>query len=375
MSSLHQQFRPANVLIDFIALQHNAEVVRQYAPEAKIMAAIKADGYGHGIKPVAQALNNIVDEFGVASTDDALRVKEQALDTPVTVFSGFHRSEELIAAFNRSISFFVYDESQLDIIEEFSQQQRTGSIKIWLKVDTGMSRLGFSIDQLANIINRMEAIPIVFIRGIVSHLANSDCPTHPQNKAQYQSFQQLKEQYKHKDWQWSLANSGALIAMSDSQYDWVRPGIMLYGSSPLQDKTAEELGLKPVMTLKSQLISIRHVPRGQSVGYGSTWTARESTRVGVVACGYGDGYPRHIDANTPVLVNQQRTVILGRVSMDLIVVDLTKVSAKVGDEVILWGDGLPVDEIAISAETIAYELMCGIKSRVQRLYVGIQEDG
>jgi len=370
MAELSNQFRQTSAIIDLSALKHNAQTVRKYAASANIMAAIKANAYGHGIAEVAGALKNHVDEYGVASTDDALVIDQAIGRFPISVFSGLTHANELEATTDKNISFFIYDHSQLGTLSEFNDRpnQLNSKVLVWIKLDTGMSRLGFSSNEFVEVVNKLEALSCVHIRGVVSHYANADQPEHPLNQEQRDVFEQLKAQYQDKDWQWSLANSGGLLGSVEGQYGMVRPGIMLYGASPLLGKTATEIGLKPVMSLQSKIISIREVLAGESVGYGGLWTAESHTQVGVVACGYGDGYPRHISENTPVFVNGQETVILGKVSMDLIVVNLEGLDAEVGSDVELWGNNVSVDTVAQSAETIAYELMCGVTQRVQKIH-------
>ena len=370
-------FRRARVTIDLAALKHNALTAKKNAPNSSLMVVLKANAYGHGFIECAQTLLSVADELAVASMDDALFLRNylaKQLDQQqiaITTLSGFYSADEIPEAVDNNVSFIVYDYSQLTLLEK-SDNKKT--LRIWIKVDTGMSRLGFAIDDLADVLLRIAQLNSVEIRGIVSHLANADEPTHTSNARQLARFLELKQQYSDRNWQWSLANSAAVMGISGAHQDWIRPGIMLYGSSPIIDQSAESLNLKPVMTFSTELISIRQVTKGESVGYGSIWTADKQTSVGVIACGYADGYPRHIAENTPVLIDNQPSKILGRVSMDLIVVDLTNVKATIGSEVVLWGKGLPIDEIARSAETIAYELLCGITQRVRKEYINVQFD-
>ena len=373
------QFRRTRIEIDLAALQHNASIAKQRAKNANVMAAIKANAYGHGMLEAAKALDAVVDELAVASMDDVLAIRQNVPEcaaTSITVLSGFYNKEEVALAAKHRASLVIYDVQQITMLLDASPAIEDRNIQIWLKVDTGMTRLGLTNLELESCITKLESIPQITIRGVISHFANADVPEHSLNKIQRDKFKQLHQQYSAKSWQWSLSNSAPLVSgtviSDDVAYDWVRPGIMLYGSSPFSsasEKTAEALGLQAVMSFKSHVISIRKVSQGESVGYGSLWTAESDTDVAVIACGYGDGYPRVIQPNTPVMVAGKRTRILGRVSMDLIVVDVTNIKAEIGSEVELWGKNISVDEIAHSVGTIGYELLCNVTQRVERVYL------
>ena len=376
-----EQFRRARIEIDLAALQHNAVIAKQRANGASVMAVIKANAYGHGILAAAKALQSVVDELAVASMDDVLAIRQnvpECAQQPITVLSGFYGKEEVTLAAKHQAILVVYDKQQIDMLFNAvpALQGQNQNVQIWFKIDTGMSRLGLTVAEFEAGLSKLEAIPQINIRGVISHFANADVSEHALNQTQLNKFEQQRQKHSTKLWQWSLANSAALltekISEVDIHYDWVRPGIMLYGSSPFgqsSEKTATALGLQAVMSFKSHIISIRKVLQGQSVGYGSTWTAESDTDVAVIACGYGDGYPRAIQPNTPILIDGQRTRILGRVSMDLIVVDLTGVKAAIGSEVELWGKNISVDEVAHCAGTIGYELLCNITQRVERIYL------
>ena len=376
-----EQLRRARIEIDLAALQHNAAIAKQHANVASVMAAIKANAYGHGILVAAKALQSIVDEFAVASMDDVLAIRQnvpECMKKPITVLSGFYSKEEVTLAAKHQATLVVYDAQQIDMLYDAvpALQRQNQNVQIWFKIDTGMSRLGLTVAEFETGLIKLELIQQISIRGVISHFANADVPADALNQTQLDRFEQLRQKYSAKLWQWSLANSAAILAEKASEvgihYDWVRPGIMLYGSSPFghsSEKTATALGLQAVMSLKSHVISVRKVLQGQSVGYGSTWTAESDTDVAVIACGYGDGYPRAIQPNTPILIDGQRTRILGRVSMDLIVVDLTDINAVIGSEVELWGKNISVDEIAHCAGTIGYELLCNITQRVERIHL------
>ncbi len=372
-----QKLRRVRIEIDLAALRHNTSIAKQLANGANIMSAIKANAYGHGILETAKALNEVVDEFAVASMDDVLTIRQGApecVDKSITVLSGFYTEAEVGLAVKHHVTLVVYDNRQIEILlnAAHSLGEQNSSVQIWLKVDTGMSRLGLTVAEFEASLAELEASQHISIRGVISHFANADVPGHSLNQKQLENFERLRQKYSAKAWQWSLANSASILSKIGIDYDWIRPGIMLYGSSPfglLADKTAIDLDLQPVMSFKSHVISIRKVHKGQSIGYGSTWVAESDTKVAVIACGYGDGYPRVIQVNTPVQIDGQRTQILGRVSMDLIVVDITNINANIGSEVELWGKNISVDEIAHSAGTIGYELLCNITQRVERIYL------
>jgi len=357
------QNRPAHVVIDRAALKHNLEQVRRFAPNASVMAVIKADGYGHGMEVAADALSS-AEEFAVNSLDDVYRLRDYGVDKSLNVLSADLSVEQLNQLQELNVRAVFYDLAQLHTFEQIDD---SANLSIWLKVDTGMGRLGIMPDELGLIYQRLSSIAGISSISLMTHLANADNADHPSNQAQIDAIIALSEQFEFE--QLSIANSAGLINFKNSQADQVRPGIMLYGISPIADKSASELGLKPVMTFKSKLISVKQLPAGSAVGYGSTYSLEVNSRIGVVACGYGDGYPRHAPSGTLVLVNGFYVPIIGRVSMDMITIDLGELPAQVGDEVILWGEDNPIEEVAASAGTIAYELCCGILPRVERVII------
>lgn len=347
--------RGARAMIDLDALSHNFQRVKQLAPNSKIMAVIKADAYGHGMLQVAQTLS-AADGFAVACVAEARRLREAGFKQPITVLQGFQQAEELQACIHLQLRPVVHQSWQVELLE----QQTTGSLTIWCKINTGMGRLGFALDQAEAIWQRLNSCKAVVGCGLMSHFANADEPEHALNQQQLQSFKQLAASFAAET---TLANSAGLIAFADAQGDWVRPGIMLYGSSPIQNRTAAQLGLRPVMQLKSRIIAINYLRKGQTIGYGSDWRCPQDMPVGVVAIGYGDGYPRHARSGTPVCLGGQRSQLLGRVSMDMITIDLRGLEqVQIGDEVELWGRALSVDEVAQHAATISYELLCNMKA-------------
>lgn len=354
--------RPVRAHISIKAIRHNSQRIRELVPDSKIMAVIKADGYGHGMETAAQALDGHVDEFAVNSLDDVFRLRDAGFNKAITVLSASFNLEELYQLNEHRARVTIYDVSQIAVLESIDKDLK---MSIWLKADTGMGRLGFSPEELQPALHRLSAIQSVDQISLMTHLANADQTDHSANQVQISLFEELAELYDFTEL--SLLNSAGILGLPEHAYQWVRPGIMLYGISPLNNKSSEQLELKPAMTLKSKLISVRTLAAGSSVGYGSSYVVVEDTRIGVVACGYGDGYPRHAPTGTPVLINGEIVPLIGRVSMDMICVDLNRLSASVGDEVVLWGEGNPVEVVAERAGTIAYELVCRILPRVERV--------
>ena len=354
--------RPAKARINLQALQHNFNRVRAAAPDSKVMVIIKANAYGHGLVPVAQALN-AADAFGVACMEEAISLREAGFDRRILLLEGLFGADDLALIHGYRLDVVVHHASQLEILERNRLAQ---PLDVWLKIDTGMHRLGFAPLQVAAVCERLRKLPQLGSLRYLSHFACADEPQSPVTTLQLECFRETCTDLQGER---SLANSAAVLAWPASHCDWVRPGIMLYGSSPFPDRSAQSLDLQPVMTLATRLIAVNPHNRGDAVGYGGDWTCPQDMPVGVAALGYGDGYPRHAPAGMPLLVNGKRCALIGRVSMDMICVDLrTQPEAQVGDEVILWGEGLPVDEVAQQAGTIAYELLCGVGSRVHFSY-------
>jgi alanine racemase len=350
----------AHAILDLEAIQHNLSVVRHFAPDAKVMAVIKANGYGHGLLRIAEALHT-VDAFAVARVDEGIRLRNAGIKNRIVVLEGFTYAEELDELLNYELDSVIHTYVQLDIFESRTERSQ---MAIWLKCDTGMNRLGFKAKEVDSVFRRLMACSIVKQPiSLMTHLANADDKNDDTTLRQIRLFNELAVKYPG---QRSIANSAGILGWKEALADWVRPGVMLYGISPFPEVTGQELGLKPVMALHSRLIAVKPIEKGDTVGYGNSWRCEKSTTLGVVAIGYGDGYPRHAEAGTPVLVNGKRVPLIGRVSMDMITVDLgTQPLARPGDAVILWGDELPVEEIAHYANTIPYTLVCGVTQRVQ----------
>jgi alanine racemase len=349
--------------IDLTALRHNLARVRALAPRARVMAVIKADGYGHGAATVARALSG-ADGFAVARVEEGVRLREAGVEGPVCVLSGFHAADELPELAVRRLSPLIHSAYQIELLERLAQRP---GLRVWLKLDTGMHRLGFTAAEGAAAWERLRRCPAVSEVGLMSHLANADDVHDAATRSQIEVFETFRPAGAFAR---SLANSAGVVAWPDSHQDWVRPGIMLYGVSPLKHRSGAELGLRPAMSFQSRLVAVRALERGERVGYGGDFVCPEDMKVGVVGCGYGDGYPRHVAPGTCVAVNGRLAPIVGRVSMDLMSVDLRgHPEAAVRAPVVLWGETPSVEYVARQAGTIAYELLCGVSARVPRIYV------
>jgi alanine racemase len=356
--------RPTRARIDLQALQHNFTRVREAAPASRIMAIIKANAYGHGLVAVARALPH-ADAFGVAALEEGIALREAGFDRRIVLLEGLFDADEIHLITGYRLDCVVHHPLQVELLEH-SRLRRP--LDVWLKVDSGMHRLGFEPGCVSAIHERLRRIDAVATIRLMSHFACADDPRDAYTPRQIEIFRQAIAGLEGER---SLANSAAVLGRPDSHQEWVRPGIMLYGGSPLTGRSAADLALLPVMTLESALIAVNMHPQGAAVGYGGEWVCPEAMPVGVAAIGYGDGYPRHAPGGTPVLVNGRRASLIGRVSMDMICIDLRACpAARVGDPVILWGEGLPVDEIAGQAGTIAYELLCRVGTRVGLDYLG-----
>lgn len=345
--------RAVKLSIDLGALQHNFEQVKKYASSSNIMPVIKANAYGHDMLTVAETLAT-ADGFAVAQLSEAIALRESGINKPITVFQGFTSQFELKQLIKYKLRPAITQVWQIEMLESV-EIERSTEMDIWLKINTGMGRLGVQADEVESSWQRLQRIPWINQYGVMMHFANADEPSHRSNQQQIDNFQLLTKKFQTQS---SVSNSGAIIAQLVKQQDWVRPGIMLYGSSPVLNRTAKELNLQAVMSVEAELISINQLSKGQTVGYGDSWTCPEDMPVGIVNIGYGDGYPRHAKTGTPIAVNGQLTQLIGRVSMDSIAVDLRGIKASCGDTVELWGKQIPVDDVASSCGTISYELLC-----------------
>ena len=352
--------------INLAALKHNLSRIKQLAPDSKIMSVIKANAYGHGVIEVAQALSE-VDAFAVARLTEGIRLRDAGVTKRIVLLEGVHTDLEIQAASRYGLSPVFHHADQIALLTKSRMVKPLDFC--WLMLETGMHRLGLekdafkhAYDQLKSSENSTEKL------GLMSHFANSDHIGDHRNKAQLEQVIHMANAYQLPI---SLANSAAVLSMPESHTEWLRPGLMLYGISPFADIPGRELGLKPVMKLSARLISIQQLQEGDQVGYGGDWQASTAMTVGTVNIGYGDGYKRHLSNNSQVEINGKIVDVLGRVSMDMICIDLRQLqNVQVGQEVVLWGsDQLPVEHIAQKANTIPYELVCQISSRVTRQYI------
>ncbi len=356
--------RPARALVDAGALRHNLQQVRLRAPRARVMAVVKANAYGHGLVWTARALDRAVEAFGVSSMEEGIQLREAGITQPICLLEGFFTADELPLLAKHRLEPALHHESQLKVLALASSALK---LTVWLKIDTGMHRLGFGSESAPAVLKQLRGSPAVENIRVMSHFARAEFPSDGVTQSQIDTFM---AQIQNLGLESSLANSAGILGWPQSHLDWVRPGIMLYGASPLEGQTAAQLDLKPVMTLETALIAVHARRKGDAIGYGGDWRCPQDMPVGVAAIGYGDGYPRHAVPGTPVLVDGSRVPIVGRVSMDMITLDLrAQPQASVGDPVVLWGRGLPIEEVANSAGTIAYELLCHVTERIPRVVV------
>ena len=324
------------------------------------MAVIKANGYGHGLEFVCEVLEPHVDAFAVATLGEALALRALLPEKPITLLSGFFHAAQISTFKSQRIRPLIFNQTQIAWLEASGVRD----LPLGLKLDTGMGRLGISPDFLPQAISRLQALGAEIM--LVSHFASADTPQSPQNEIQHQRFKQATEAYALKR---SFANSAAIVSRPQDHYDVLRPGIMLFGSSPLNKVSASSLGLAPVMRLYARLLDIKQLAKGDCVGYGATWVADKTCTIGVASIGYGDGYPRVITDQAQLVLGGKRYPLIGRVSMDSLTFKLDDAAdASIGDRIELWGETIPVDEVANWAGTIAYELFCKLTSRVERVY-------
>lgn len=356
--------RPIHATIDLGALRHNHDVARRHAGNARIWSVVKANAYGHGLLRVAHALADTADGFALIELEGAIALRDAGLRQPILLLEGFYSADELMLFSLHRLTPALHSMQQVTML---AAAELPAPLPVYLKLDTGMNRLGLNQEEFRAALKILESSRQVASITLMTHFADADSGQEGRGIVeQMMRLDTLREGTGDKKFPLSLANSAALLRYPESQGDWVRPGIMLYGSSPFPDlRSAEALGLRPVMTLKSELISVRKLAAGERIGYGGIFEAPAPMRIGIVACGYADGYPRHAPTGSPVMVGERRTRSLGRVSMDKLCVDLESVpGSDVGTPVVLWGDGLPADEVAAAAGTVSYELFCALAERV-----------
>ena len=359
--------RPIRAEISLSALKHNYALAKKLAPESQAFAIVKANAYGHGLERVARALSD-ADGFATLELDSAIKLRELGLRAPILMLEGFFDDKELPYFSRHDLMPVIRDMEQ---INQLAAADVTRPLDVFLKFNTGMNRLGLQGGAVGFALNTAANHRNIDAVTLMTHFATADGKLGI--AAQLRRFEEITKSataiFKAKAFAQSLSNSAATFRYPETHRDWVRPGIMLYGSSPFADKSAASLDLKPVMALRSEIIGVQALEPGDSVGYGATYVAQKKMRIGIVACGYADGYPRHAPGDnaqgTPVNVSGKRTRTIGRVSMDMLAVDITEMShIHKGAPVTLWGEGLPADEVAAAAGTIAYELFCGITARV-----------
>jgi alanine racemase len=348
--------RPIQATIDLAALRNNLAVVRRSAPASKVFAVIKANAYGHGLLRAARALDS-ADGFAILEIDYAVRLREAGYRHPILLLEGVFDTRELALAAAERFACALHDKEQVRMLRDLSSGAR---IDLYVKLNTGMNRLGIDPGDLGKVLEMLRDDERVRSVTLMTHFACAD-----DERGIADQLRVFKRAAGDARLPRSLANSATILRYPEAHGDWVRPGIMLYGSSPFADQSADSLGLRPVMTLSSRLIGVQALALGDRVGYGATFVAARPMRIGIIACGYADGYPRHAPTGTPVLVDGVRTGTVGRVSMDMLCADITAIpQAGVGSIVTLWGEGLPADDVAAAAGTVSYELFCALAARV-----------
>lgn len=348
--------RPIRATISSGAFSNNLRVARRHAGASRLWAVIKANAYGHGLERAARALA-AAEGFAVLDFEEAARLRQTGVSKAILMLEGPFQPDDVMVLQDLHLTPVVHSESQIDMLRRRGADK---ALDVYFKVNTGMNRLGFTGDAVRSAFDALRALPCVRSITLMTHFADADGASGI--AVQLERFRALTSSFEGPR---SLANSAALIRFAEARADWARPGIMLYGCSPFADTSAEALGLRPAMTLGSEIIAAQQLRAGEGAGYGLAFRAEQDMRIGVVACGYADGYPRHAPAGTPILVNGRRTRIVGRVSMDMLTVDLSGMpDAGVGSPVTLWGEGLSADEVAAAAGTLSYELLCALAPRV-----------
>ncbi|EOR06112.1 alanine racemase [Acinetobacter genomosp. 15BJ] len=352
--------RQATVYIDSEALQYNLNRVKQIAPHSKIVSMVKANAYGHGVKNCLAALE-ATDAFGVACLEEALEIRQLGYTQPITLIEGVFAEDEMQQVIEQKLECIVHHSQQVEWLIQHKVAYNALDLKVWVKLNSGMNRLGFKVDEIIDVIQRLKAEGFTCV--LAMHFANADVD-HPLNEQQKQQFLQAKQACE--PILVSCCNSAAIYKYPELHFDFVRPGIMLYGASPFADRNVHELDLKPVMTFSAEIIALNQIQQGEFVGYGSTYSASCTSQIAIVSIGYGDGYPRAYVKQNFVAVDQQLVPVVGRVSMDMIAIDISNVKAEIGTKVELWGQSRLVDDVAAANGTIGYELLCRLTQRPVR---------
>ena len=356
--------RPARATIDLEAIRHNVKVAKRAAPQSRVLAAVKADAYGHGLTRVLSAFDE-ADALAVASVEEAVALRAVS-DKDIVVLQGIRQPEHLALCAKHALQPVFHQSQQLDWLSRWSSQD--SMLSVWLKVDSGMHRLGFDLDAVERAFVRLSDHAAVNRVACMTHMACADDRSDDYTLQQIKAFERVTADLSAPR---SAANSACVLGWPQAHYDWVRPGIMLYGASPFIGDTAQDWGLQPAMRLTAPIVAIKHCQKGDAVGYGRSWVCPKPMTLGVVAIGYGDGYPRHANNQTPAWVKGHTTHLVGRVSMDMIAIDLTGYTdVSIDDEVVLWGPELPAETVAASLGSISYELFCHIHRHVAYEYRG-----
>ncbi|MDH0031798.1 MULTISPECIES: alanine racemase [unclassified Acinetobacter] len=352
--------RQATVYIDSEALQYNLNRVKQLAPHSKIVSMVKANAYGHGVKDCLAALS-ATDAFGVACLEEALEIRQLGYAQPITLIEGIFSDDEMTQVIEQKLECVVHQPQQVEWLIAHKDHYNALNLKVWVKLNSGMNRLGFKATEIIEVIQQLKSHGFTCV--LTMHFANADSD-HPLNEQQKNQFLQVKQACE--PILASCCNSAAIYKYPELHFDFVRPGIMLYGATPFADQNVHTLDLKPVMSFEAEIIALNQIQANEYVGYGSTFTATQPMNIAIVSIGYGDGYPRAYIKPNFVTINQQLIPMIGRVSMDMIAIDVTHIQAEIGTKVELWGKSRLVDDVAAANGTIGYELLCRLSQRPKR---------
>ncbi len=355
--------RPIKAYINLSALTFNLQLVKKIAKNSKIMAVLKANAYGHGLAETVKAIKS-AEGIAILTIEEAVKIRKSGFKNTILLLEGLFAAEDIHQVEKLNLNLVLHNDQQIEYLNEVTLKN---PIDVHLKINTGMNRLGFPPGQVDYLIENLNANPNVSGITLMTHFATAD--EKEGITKQLDCFNRVTNNYNFSS---SVANSAALYKFPEARLDWVRPGILLYGASPFDDISAKKIAVKPVMSLISKIIAIQNIKKGQAVGYGNNFIAKEDMRIGIVACGYGDGYPRHAKTGTPIFVHNKITKTIGRVSMDMLYVDLSKIDkAVIGSKVEMWGSIISVDEVAKNSGTVGYELLCNISAstRVSLEYI------